>query len=391
MSETQPTGTAAYGNSAYGAGGNFPKNFKIKGDDKDPNAVNKSTFRILPPMHAQVRNPKGWKLYQKVHYGYSGVDPREAGKTRARPFVCPKDQDYRTKMIRVDCAECQRIEVMKERLEQVAVAVKGKDAAEQAARIGPLKEWLKKHNLQAKWKLNVLDLENQPGDLLISHRTMKDLDALFQELHSGGIDPLHPNQGVFVEFTRFGNGFTNPDKVVVVKNKITVEGHGVVEKVKLAPLTDDIATAAWQICRDLADTTPAVGLSQDQINMLTTCDGSPEEVDKIFAMSQSAAKSARPAQAQQTFRPEPAVETNAALETVTAPPTEDDEEAAAMKALLAARARKAAAAQAQATVQVPPVVVPPPVVAPVIAKASGVGVGSLSNEEFAAMYPELNV
>lgn len=396
-----------FGTARFGTGGNYPKNFKIKGDDKNPDAVNKTVFRVLPPMHGQVGNDRGWKLFTKIHYGYKGNDPKDPTKPRARPFVCPREKDFRTDMIKVDCGECRKIETMKEREEKVKREVENKTDKEKAARLGPLKEWLKTHNLQAKWKMNVFDVDNNVGDILLSHRTMKDLDLLFKELSDGGYDPLHPEQGVWVEVTRKGSGFKDPDKVAAVKTKIKVEGVGDAEVVKPAPMTEALANAAWNTCRDLADPTPAVVLSAEQIELLASCDGSPDEVDRIFAMSQKAAATAArspqrqaapaPAPLPKTFRDEPEEDANVVLEEVAAAPMEEetpaapieeDEETALERQLAEARARKAATKAAASAPK--PQTPAKPVPTAAAAKAPTKPVSEMNDEEFGELFPELN-
>lgn len=297
--------------------GSYPKTFKIK-QGKASDEQTHNVFRILPAMKDQRRTGK-IAGFHRVHYGYYVANPRFPGdptKALSKSFVCIEESDYQTKMISVPCAECNLIKAKKEeyadteasfdvqakdriKAMQTAgakqtdlMAAVGKIAKEKEALLAPLKEWLRVHNLEKKWHVNVKNTEaNSFGDIHISNRLWVEIRTMLKDLETQWrCSPLSPDKGVLVDIVRTGNGSgvtpgsTAQDKPHFVTEFIDPANPAAGSKIKLAPLTADDAERVKTGCRDVFDPSPALVLSADVIKMLTNCDESHEEVARILKL-----------------------------------------------------------------------------------------------------------
>jgi hypothetical protein len=275
---------SGWGTPKYGNGGSAQTWSLEDGDN---------VYRILPPMLSFAEAGR-WTNYVTVHYGYTGTDPKNPNG-RKKPFRCIEVKDRRTGMVLEECPECtlfeERKQLLTDREAELRAQFKGEKKSEQEieelleAALLSLRTWVKDHRPDRKHYLNVLDREGTFGQLKISHRTKKSLEAKIDELRAEGVDPLALDQGVFFNIKRIGKGFTDPDVVEVVTRKVDVVVDGrkkSLTEVVLRPLTEQEAEKALRECRDLADVGGFV-LTREQIRELTECSGDPEEVDKIFA------------------------------------------------------------------------------------------------------------
>lgn len=273
-------GTPQYGNN----NDSFYKNFRLKSPDAAKGeTVFSLILRLLPPMHSLAENGK-WGFYHGQHFGYAG-NGKEPGKVRQRPFACIEKTDFRTKMVTVACEACDRIEKKREERDAREAEYKAKGLAEKEIKdlLGPLTDWLKKHNCDRKWHINVMDQQGAFGVLQISHTLKKLLDVKIQALIADeNIDPMMPQQGVWFKFTRMGK-FPVQDGVEVLTETVKIEGVGNVKRIVLAPLTDAQCEAALKVCPDLAKDVVKY-ISAPQITALVNCSGDPDEVDRIWQM-----------------------------------------------------------------------------------------------------------
>lgn len=253
-------------------------------------------LRLLPPMHSLAESGK-WAIYFGQHFGYAG-NGKEPGKARQRPFGCIKKEDFRTKMVTVACDACDAIDHRREERDAREAEYKaaGKSESEIRELLGPLTDWLKRHNCDRKWFINVMDQQGNFGVLQISHTLKKVLDEKMRSLREeDGIDPMLPDQGVWFKFTRMGK-FPVQDNVEVLTESVKVEGVGNVKKTVLAPLTAEQCEQALKICPDLAKDVVKF-ISGPQIKALVNCSGDPDEVDRIWQMGASAKTERSPAPA----------------------------------------------------------------------------------------------
>lgn len=397
MTETN-TEDDVWGESKLDNEGTYPKTFKIKqgktGDEETHNV-----FRVLPAMKKQIKTGKIAEFH-KIHYGYYVPNPKypdDPTKKLAKPFVCIEVIDFQTKMVLVRCPECENIKQHQEELKETEASFdlyardtlktmkdQKKPAAEiqrkaqdllkeKDAKLAPLKDWLKMHNLERKWHVNVKSQEaNMLGDLHISNNLWKDIKAQLKKLGElWKCDPLAPTKGVWIDIVRTGNGSGIPpgsaakDKVEVQVEFLDPNNPMGGSRPKMAPLTKEDAEKAKTACRDVADPSPALKLDSEIIEMLVSCDESYEEVARILKLRQPEESpgsveekpvSRRSEKVERQPEPTDPEDDEPALQGAvggvsTLPQDPEDEEAELEAKLAAARAKKAAKAEVKTEVK----------------------------------------
>lgn len=306
-----------WGESKLDGEGNYPKTFKIK-QGKTADEETHNIFRVLPAMMRQIKTGRIAEFH-KVHYGYK-VPGRQPDKQIAKPFVCTEVMDFQTKMITKRCPECDNIRAKQEELKDTDVSfdAKAKErvramqaagkpkteiqkeitrlANEKKALLAPLNDWLRAHNQERKWHVNVKSLETGGlGDIHISNTLWKEMKTCIKKMTDAWKgDSLAPNRGFWIDIIRTGNGSgvmpgsAARDKVEIVQELLDPANPMGGSKPKLAPLTKEDAERAKTACRDVADPSPALVLDEEIIEMLVNCDESPEEVDRIMKLRQVA-------------------------------------------------------------------------------------------------------
>lgn len=367
------------------------------GKPRDGNGVNiitieKDSFkivRLLPPMKS-VKDTGFGGAYHKQHFGYSVRDPRDATKTRMRPFLCVEETDDQ-KLVTVSCPECRKREEVAQKIKDtmaietakhLAAGLNPKEAEARAAETAKDNvEWLDAHNLDKKWFIPVMLEDGSFGFLKVPHSARKAIDkakkTLKAEEDGRGLDGL--DDGVWLKITRVGTGRETDYDAAVVKEPVTVEGRRLMAT-KPAALSPENLRSALAL-PDVTSSSIIRRLTKDQIRILAEGGGSPEEVEAVLNLAQRADPRPAPAPApvQVQSRPTPAAvaatptSAPAAAKPAPAPAPEDDEEAAAERALAAVRAKKAAktaAAQVKAQVASPQALDP-----------------DISDDEFASRFP----
>jgi hypothetical protein len=257
--------------------------------------------RVLPPLHScaeQGPNAGKWAIMHKQHFGYD--TPRgDSGKERNwNTFYCVEVYDWKTKTIIENCDACDVIRANKDLYDITKKQYEAeKVPADQIkAALEPLKTWNEKHNLDAKWYINIKTLDGEYSTLKIGTKLKKKLDALIGSLRAPTtgarpVDPLDPEDGLWLQFTRTGKGFDVDYDVQVAFESKTIEIDGTLTEVKVvrrAPLADDEKELAEVTTFDLSD----IGirrLPRDKVTMLVQSDGSPDAIDAIFASSERVA------------------------------------------------------------------------------------------------------
>lgn len=245
----------------------------------------KNTYRLLPPMKSCAEDGYGWYRYHGIHFGWVGTDAKDPTKTRMKPFRCILVKD-RNGVVSQDCPACDLIDQQKTAFEalKVKLLASGKSEDEVKTEAGPLEDWLRQYNLDFKCYVNVMNPNNEFGDLKLNHKFhKKGVDAKIAELKDQKIDPLDLSQGVWFEInktTKDGN-----DTVTVAQEPFSVEGQ-TYYRPKKAPLDESLANRALEECPDLND----IGfvLTYEQIKAVVESSGEPEDIDRIFGMSQRA-------------------------------------------------------------------------------------------------------
>lgn len=279
-----------YGKAKYGSDQKFQKTGK---PGKGPG---NNFIRIMPPMHSLADEGK-WAVYYTTHWGYAGISKSDPTKTTVRPFRCIEDKDRRSAMVRQACPECENFREKEKEATAFEAKLKAQGLNDKQVKEHPemkaFSDWLQSHSPERKWYINVMYKDRSFGDYKINHKThKKGIDSKIAELlDNQQIDALDPDQGVWFNIKRLGDGFTVPD---VIEVEMTPgERKGSLD-IGLAPLTPEEQDKGLKDCRDLA-TLGGTLLSEEQIYALTISDGSPEAVDKIFGERQT---QSRPVQAE---------------------------------------------------------------------------------------------
>jgi hypothetical protein len=133
-----------------------------------------------------------WAVYHRVEFGYTGTD----GKLK--PFLSPRVVNY-SGMVEVESETHKRRESLKE---QQAQAKKNGNSAlvEQRTKM------LQKYNQDAKYHMNVVDLQGNVGLFKIGYKGFQALKAEVDRLRSEGVDPIGVENGRFFVFNRAGTG-----------------------------------------------------------------------------------------------------------------------------------------------------------------------------------------
>src|SRR5574343_2072266 len=61
-----------------------------------------NVFRIAPPVKS-LKSVGKWKVYDKLHYGYTVPNEQDPDSIRHRPFRCIEKKNRATNMIEQDC------------------------------------------------------------------------------------------------------------------------------------------------------------------------------------------------------------------------------------------------------------------------------------------------
>jgi len=328
-----------YGTSySFSGGGNdFNQTRDVKihsGKDRGDTKAYKTIFRIAPPMLSGIESGR-IVIYEPKHWGYSGVNRKDPTKSSARTFICTRERDFRENVITQECAECLLIEEEEKRLLGEICSLLGiKDdgklryrdlfsrAIEKATnttqrdmmlssyRFLAGNDGIGAHSLDTKpWKLIAWsETDQMAGFLRLSAYNWRQLKArksdekdpakqgLIDKWSAMGVDPIAPDQGLFFELTRIGNGSgigTAKDKIEVVQEYVDPNRPIAGSKPRMAPITPTM-DAAFAQCGDLTDCSPSVRLSPSQVKQLTDLyrlgQNSPEAVDEIFNAGRQSAR-----------------------------------------------------------------------------------------------------
>jgi hypothetical protein len=337
---------------ANGGGSKFVKEKSV------PEGV--SRFRFLPPMKSLAAKREGWKVWGAVHYGYSGTKKNKPDETVQRPFGCVQKKDRSGAILRT-CEGCTKHAKYKAEAEIHLGKLKeqglNKDQIREDAKMKQLNDWLWDHNCDKKYRVAALESDEQTFVVLkINYTLMKDIDQLFTKLARDAENPINPlsvNQGVWLEFTRDGKNF----RVDVVKERVNIPSVGVVEKIKLAPLSAQQQQDALARVQDL--TTCISVLSPKQIEMIVNGPQDPESIDAVWALG-SGSLEVSPEPVRTEVRTE--VARPATVLSSVPVSTPEDDEAALLRKLEALRAKKSQSVTATITtplVGAPPTVPPP--------------------------------
>lgn len=379
----------AIGQAKYG--GKKKNNFRLQ--------EGSNVYRILPPL-GELAAEGIWAIYDSLHWGYKG------GDGRMKPFKCPQKKNFKTKMVTVQCPECDKIAEKKAMLDDHVKRLEAGGASKEqiAEHVKPLTDWLFSHNLDKKWYLNVASPDGKIGRLAIPHKMYTQLQEIITDLVTKqGVDPIGVEGGVWFDLIRTGKGLQTTHRVTVVEQTEMVNGRPM-RVYKPAPLTQEMLNRLGDEAYDLKNAVRT--LDFNQISIIVGSNGDPDIVDSAFGggeitESKAATVAARAAEAEEepesfvsamptanALRAAPVAAAPAPVAAPTAAPAVDP--AAAMKAafekqmaeMQAEFARKLAAA-AQPAAAVPVVITTAPVAQTVTAPAPvAAPAAALSDDDF---------
>lgn len=251
--------------------------------------------RIIPPFKSLASNARGWAFYHDLYFGYDGLSKNNPSKNRMRPFVVR------------DCKRAEnpaeaKINDQKNKLEALydSLAKLDKTEAEVKKETQPLVDWLRYHNRDSKWYLNMVGEDGEIYVLQITNKCKKDLELEMSKLEAQGYsiaDIMNPKGGVWFEFIRTGSRLKVgeiQDKVSVVREMQTFTGaNGQPQKaevIKSAALSQPQIEKVLANAPDLALDTVNF-LSKEQTERLVNGPADPSFVDSIWgdlALSQTA-------------------------------------------------------------------------------------------------------
>lgn len=196
-----------------------------------------SVFRLLPAMGDLGADGK-WSVFWKIHYGYKN------SKKQMRVFQSPEIKNNKTKMVESPDAALERIQKLKAQFEEA----KKTGNVELAARLDKLVGQKGQFNLDSNHYINAMDQQGNIGLLRIRHRAKLALETTIKELEAKNIDPLSPENGRFLIFTRSGTGLDTSFKVTVLQEQINHPELGQVNRDIVHVLTPEIASRllAWK-------------------------------------------------------------------------------------------------------------------------------------------------
>lgn len=199
------------GKARFGGQNQQRKYFKLKDGEQ--------AYRILPPI-GDLADEGRWSVFYSAHYGYKSTDGKQ------KPFLSCEVKNRKNGMIEVADAAKDRITTLKAKYEEAKKA--GNKALIDT--LDPLVGNVAMYNLDNNHYMNVVDAQGNIGILKIRHKAKLALEAEIKKLDKNGVNPLSEDNGRFFVFTRTGLGRDTTFGVSVLKEKLTVEGVGVVER-----------------------------------------------------------------------------------------------------------------------------------------------------------------
>ena len=249
-----------------------------------PLSQGKNLFRLVPPL--PQFEMQGWYVWGATHFGYTVLTAE--GKKQYRPFACPRDYNRKTKVEKVPCAECNKIEKYQNEYKDMA-----HDYSKQVER-GEMSQaqmdsllldhatFLEAHNRSSKYYIPVMNSQGEFGYIAVGKSVVDGLRARIAELETENIDPWSPDEGAIFNVQRTGEDKYNTEYSVSVEQEAKVVDGRTYKVTKLAPLSDAQLEAAVRDIPNLHNLSTKI--SQRQLEMLAASDGSPEVVASILGL-----------------------------------------------------------------------------------------------------------
>lgn len=241
-------------------------------------------YRIAPPIKSLAS--KGiWKVFYKVHYGYSIVT--EEGHRRKAPFQCVERTNRRTKELEQECPECREVNaaIAKANMLRDKLAREPNASPEAREMLKHLDAWVKDHKVSKNWYVNAINPAGEVGILSFRYKMGLALETLIKQLRTkDNIDPIDASQGCWLNFFRTGDGPSAIAQVEAVHEERDFNGKRF-KSIKDAPLSEaqcqEILAKGADLDEDLF-----VDIGVERVQMLVDSGGDPEQVRKIMGYEQ---------------------------------------------------------------------------------------------------------
>ena len=227
--------------------GNKKKDFKIQDGC--------NVYRVLPAP-GNLADSGTWYVYNRIEWGYKDSDGIN------RPFLDVRELDFDNKdeegnfLVKVESAAHLRRETLKARKTEVTELLKAdRTNAALLEEIKQLNLDLKRFNLDAKYYLNVVNLQGEIGLLKIGATLFKALKAKRDKImETKGEDILAINGGYFMDFSRTNETGKITDYVFeVTEYQENVEVNGeVYQKTKKHNMDDVFISRLGSEARELS-------------------------------------------------------------------------------------------------------------------------------------------
>lgn len=258
-------------------------------------------YRLLPAYGKLAASQKHF-LYIPLHFGYKGVSFNKPDSTNPkdlpqRPFRCIQEKDWKSGIIRTSCPQCEKhaeVElVVKRTKDELTKQFKEEGKSDEEAKkliaevLEPHMNWLRQYNLDSKYYFAAMNEDGEFNVLKVPSKAKKALEERMKEvIEQEGVDPLDVDQGVWFDFIRTGEGFTDTSySVDVVYETVVDQQTGKrLKSLKMAPMTAEQVEKAQKVLPELVDI-PRI-LTAEQIQRLVDCGNDPHEVDSIMGIVQ---------------------------------------------------------------------------------------------------------
>ena len=279
-------------------------------------ADDRLVLRILPAWMRCLLDRNDFGLFWGDHYGYFGKDAKDPSKKSFKVFTCIEEKNFGR--VVQECPECKYIVANKQKFEDLKLQAdkqvneliargKAKGASEaeitKAAsklrekltnEMTPLREWLKSHNCNKKFRIPCIDKQGQVGIFTAPYgiviKLREEIKKLRERTYPGTDRPIEAGgrKGVFFEIVRAGQASPQSDSVRPLR--IVRESDGA-EILDFHVISNEQLEQARRVIPDLEELKARNHIRTDQIEALVVLDkaggGScdPIEVDSIFGTS----------------------------------------------------------------------------------------------------------
>ncbi len=226
------------------------KKFKIKDDD--------NVYAIVPPV-GKLADDGVYRIYYRVVWGFKDSDGIN------RPYLDPRVVNFQTKMVEVESPSHIYREGLKANKELIKEQFKNGQANREELTIAV--DLVKRYNLEAKYYLNVVNLQGEMGLLKIGTRAKQGLDVEIANLRKQGIDPISIDNGRFFNFNRTGKNFDTLYKVSTYTENVQATINGVptvVQQPKIFTMDENMIGRLGREVFELSGMYPEVTPDQEQ-------------------------------------------------------------------------------------------------------------------------------